>query len=163
MTHPWNRLALAALLTVALGPPAAAAPVFYCDRNSAQERAEEIRVIRTEYLPGLKEIIEGPPGLGDRAHAAEEFKEWAARLAELELGDRSCRELREVEAERRRPRPPPEDDLLIPPRPPSSVEDDLLIPPTPPPAAEDDLLVPPIPPRAEDDLLVPPTPPPRRR
>lgn len=139
--------------------PALAAPVFYCDAKSGRERAEEIRTIRTEYLPGLKEIVEGSPLLGDQAHAAEEFKEWTARLAELQLGVRSCQELREFERPKPKPTPsPPEDDLLVAVPPLPKPEDDLLVPVPPLPKPEDDLLVPvprTPPPTAADDLLVP--------
>lgn len=161
--------------------PALAAPVFYCDAKSARERAEEIRTIKTEYLPGLKEIVEGSPLLGDQAHAGEEFKEWTARLAELELGEKSCKELREFE---RPKRPRPDDDGLVQPviipgdpendpraqpiyRQGDPDNDPRAAPPAPAPNAPDpgptpqqpdDLLVQPQP----DDLLVPvPAPPPR--
>lgn len=176
------RLSMLALLATLAPSMAAAAPVFYCDAESVAERAEEIETVRKEILPGLKEIIEGPPGMGDRAHAVSEFKEFTARLDELKLGVASCNELRDVERARRRPKPPTkdaqtppvrdksiEDDLLAPLTPPnrdSSAEDDLLAPLTPPnkdSSSEDDLLAPLTPPNkdnsAEDDLLAPLTPP----
>lgn len=79
-----NLFAVCVLFGLA-GRPADAAPVFYCDAKSARERAEEIRTIRSEFLPGLKEIVEGPPGLGDRAHAVQEFRSaspsWSSAFA----------------------------------------------------------------------------------
>lgn len=97
-------LPLAALLALTTTAAHAAGvgnpPVFYCDQKSMADRQAEIFTIRQDILPSLKAVIDDPNGGDDRVHATEEHAEWTAKLKDLLLGVRSCKELHTVESDR---------------------------------------------------------------